>query len=158
MCITYNDYGQVIHRFSCSDTAISYDRSPLAYHELTDLDNLKCGWKLLQEWIWACSPHIRGTYHDYRALIHQMLPLANKLIVVYYRRAYELSREIILSHDATGMEHELLHHFVQTLSRNGEHGYIQTFEGLLCMHKLFFHSLIMWCLLLYASHKSQTFM
>jgi hypothetical protein len=52
-----------------------------------------------------------GTYRDYHALIRQLLPFANEFIVAYYRRVYELSREITLSHDATGMQHDLLHHF-----------------------------------------------
>jgi hypothetical protein len=123
MCINYNAYGQLLHRFLHNDTAITHDSSPLSYHELTALDNISCGWKLLQECIWACSPHMSGTYSDYRALVRQLLPLANELIVTYYHRVYELSREIRMSHIATGMQHELLHCFVQTLSLNGDHGY-----------------------------------
>jgi hypothetical protein len=114
MCINYNAYGQVLHRFLHNDTAITHDSSPLAYYELTALDHIACGWKLLQEWILACNPHMSVTCHDCRALIHQLLSLANELIVTYYHHVYKVSREITLSHNATGMQHELLLHFVQT--------------------------------------------
>jgi hypothetical protein len=75
---------------------------------------------------------VSGTYRDSRALVRQMLPLANELTVTFYRRVYELSREITLSHDATGMQHELLHNFMQSLSHNGDHKYTRnTLQSLL---------------------------
>jgi hypothetical protein len=67
-----------------------------------------------------------GTYHDYRALVCQLLPLANDLTINKYCRIYELSRElsreILFSNEPTGMHHKLLHHFMQALSHNGDHG------------------------------------
>jgi hypothetical protein len=51
------------------------------------------------------------------------MPFDNDMIVRYYHKVHKLSREIILSQDATGMQHELLHHFVQSLCHNGDHGF-----------------------------------
>jgi hypothetical protein len=44
-----------------------------------------------------------------------LIPIANELIVVYFHKVRDLSRDIILSHDVTGMQHEVIHHFVTSL-------------------------------------------
>jgi hypothetical protein len=64
-----------------------------------------------------------GTYQEYQVLIHQLMPTENELVVNLCHIICESSREITLSHDATAMQHELFHHFVQALSRNGDHGH-----------------------------------
>jgi hypothetical protein len=48
MCINYNAYGQVLHRYILSDMDITHEHSHLAYHELTALEIITFGWKLLQ--------------------------------------------------------------------------------------------------------------
>jgi hypothetical protein len=43
MCVNYNAYGRVLHQFLQTDADIAKDRSPNASHELTALDNIRCG-------------------------------------------------------------------------------------------------------------------
>jgi hypothetical protein len=45
------------------------------------------------------------------------------MIVTFYHRFHNLSHEIHLSRDTKGMQHELLQHFVQVLSPNGDYGF-----------------------------------
>jgi hypothetical protein len=55
-----------------------------------------------------------------------MLPVHNETILAYFQRTQDLSREITLSRDASGMLHELLHHFLQALYANGDSGFTRT--------------------------------
>jgi hypothetical protein len=65
MCVSYNAYGQVLHRYLQTDVAFAKDLNPTASHELTALDSIHCGWQLFQEWVWACSPHMNGVFRDF---------------------------------------------------------------------------------------------
>jgi hypothetical protein len=122
MCINFNAFGLVLHRFMWSRAPITFSRSPSAYHELTALRHVTCGWTLFQELIWACSPHMNGSFRDYRSDIRLCLPQAQELIASFFLRIQELSHEIELSRDCSGMQHELLHHFVQILGKNTDAG------------------------------------
>jgi hypothetical protein len=62
MCINFNAFGLVLHRFMWSRAPITFSRSPSAYHELNVLRHVTCGWTLFQELIWACSPHMNGSF------------------------------------------------------------------------------------------------
>jgi hypothetical protein len=115
MRVTYNMYGQMLYRHLHSATIIDFSLCPNAYHELAALDSIKCGGQLLQEWVWSCSPHMNGLFRDFRHEIRQVLPVANELSFLFYHRTQDLAREIVLSLDATGMQHGLLHHFIQAL-------------------------------------------
>jgi hypothetical protein len=42
------------------------------------------------------------------------------MIALFFLRVQELSHEITISHDQSGMQHELLHHFVQALGKNSD--------------------------------------
>jgi hypothetical protein len=55
-----------------------------------------------------------------------MLPVHNETILAYFQRTQDLSREITLTRDASGMLHELLHHFLQALCANGDSGFTRT--------------------------------
>jgi hypothetical protein len=55
-----------------------------------------------------------------------MLPVHNETILAYFQRTQDLSREITLARDASGMLHELLHHFLQSLCANGDSGFTRT--------------------------------
>jgi hypothetical protein len=55
-----------------------------------------------------------------------MLPVHNETILAYSQRTQDLSREITLTRDASGMLHELLHHFLQALCGNGDSGFTRT--------------------------------
>jgi hypothetical protein len=48
MCINFNAFGLVLHRFLWVGTPITFGRSPTAYHELTALRHITCGWTILQ--------------------------------------------------------------------------------------------------------------
>jgi hypothetical protein len=124
MCVNYNDFEQVLHRHLHSESIITHSRSPSIYHELTALDGIKYDWELLQELIWACSPHINGIFQNWRASIHQLIYSVNTLILTYYHLVQDLLREILLSQDTTGMLYELIYHFVNIVCNNGDHGYI----------------------------------
>jgi hypothetical protein len=122
MCITFNTFGLVMHRFLCSGTPIKFGNSPASYHELTAFHHLDCGWTLLQELTWACSPHMNRPFRDYQLNIRLCLPNAHELISLFFLRIQELSHDITLSRDCSGMQHELLHHFVTVLGKNMDTG------------------------------------
>jgi hypothetical protein len=65
---------------------------------------------------------MNGSYQDYRSNIHICLPEAQLLIASFFLRIQELPHEIVLSRDCSGMQHELLHHFVQVLDKNTDAG------------------------------------
>jgi hypothetical protein len=58
MCINYNVFRLVLHRFMWSGNSVTFSRSPIAYHDLTALQHIECGWTILQEFVWACIPHM----------------------------------------------------------------------------------------------------
>jgi hypothetical protein len=66
---------------------------------------------------------MNGMFCDFHSMIQQLMPFAKDLIVPYYHKVHKLSQEIILSQDATGMQHKILHHFVQSLCHNGLYGF-----------------------------------
>jgi hypothetical protein len=123
MCITYNAYGQVLYRHLYSDNVVSTTDCLNYVHELTALDATICGWQILQEWVWACNPHIDGPFCNYHLQIQVVLPIVNEMIVAFYHRVHYLSHEIQLSRNATGMQHELMHNLVQFLICNGDYGF-----------------------------------
>jgi hypothetical protein len=123
MGVNYNAYGQVLYRYLHWDATISMTSCPSAYYELTSHDTIKCGWQLLQEWIWSCSPHMNGHYQYFRLQINDILPVANKMIFTFYHRAQELSHYIQLSCDTIGIQHEFMYHLVQGLCCNGNYGF-----------------------------------
>jgi hypothetical protein len=86
MCINYNAFGLVLHRFPWGGTPITVGCSPTAYHELTALRHIACGWTLLQELTSASSPHMNGSFHDYRLNIHQCIPKAQEMSAVFCLR------------------------------------------------------------------------
>jgi hypothetical protein len=49
MCINFNAFGLVLHRFVWSGTPIKFGNVPASYHELTALHRLTSGWTLFQE-------------------------------------------------------------------------------------------------------------
>jgi hypothetical protein len=55
-----------------------------------------------------------------------MLPVHNETILAYFQRTQDLSREITLARDTSGMLHELLHHFLQALCANRDSGFTRT--------------------------------
>jgi hypothetical protein len=80
---------------------------------------------------------MNGLFHDYHStIISQLVPSANSMIVTCYHLIQDLSREITLSLDSTGMHHELMYHFVYVLCKIGDHGYtrnaIQSFLIKMC--------------------------
>jgi hypothetical protein len=109
-----------------NDTMLSLARIPDAFHALTALRHVTCGCTLFQELVWTCSPHMNGLFMEYKQHSHACLPVSGELIAVYYQRVQYLSREIELSRDVSGMQHELLRHVVNILSQNGD-------SGLTCM-------------------------
>jgi hypothetical protein len=118
MCINVNAFGLVLSRFMWSRAPITFSRSPSAYRELTALHHITCGWTLFQELIWACSPRMNGSFRDYHCDIRVCLPKAQELIASFFLRIQKLAHEIVFSCDFSGMQHELLHHFVQVLGKN----------------------------------------
>jgi hypothetical protein len=126
LCCNVDAYGHILYLHLQSPSVISAERCPLAYQECIALRSVTCDWSLFQELIFVCSPHLRGTFRDYRLNIQQILPVHNETILVYFQRTQDLSREITLARDASGMLHELLHHFLQALCANGESGFTRT--------------------------------
>jgi hypothetical protein len=116
-------YGHILYLHLQSPLVISDERCPLAYQEFIALCSVTCGWSLFKELVFACSPHLRGTFRDYRLNIWQMLPVHNETILAYFQRTPDLSRKVTLARDASGMLHELLHHFLQALCANGDIGF-----------------------------------
>jgi hypothetical protein len=55
-----------------------------------------------------------------------MIPVHDETILAYFQRTQDLSREITLARDASGMLHELLHHFLQALCAHGDSGFTRT--------------------------------
>jgi hypothetical protein len=123
MYIKYNDYGQMVYRYMHSTCTVNVTSRPRDFNELTALDIIKCGWKLLQEGIWAYSPQMNGPYRDSCFQLWELLPFVNEMIVTFYHRVQELAHEITLSCDTTGIQHELLHHFIKTFCNNGDYGF-----------------------------------
>jgi hypothetical protein len=105
-----------------TNNPIAFECSPNSYNELTALRHITCGCTLLQEFMWACSPHMNGPFRDYHQDIHICLPKATELIVLYFLRIQELSLEIFLGRYISGMQHKLLHHFVHNLIQNLDSG------------------------------------
>jgi hypothetical protein len=68
--------------------------------------------------VWASSPHINGSFWEYRLNIRQCVPKAQEMMPVFFLQIQELSHEITLSRDQSGMQHKLLHHFVAALRKN----------------------------------------
>jgi hypothetical protein len=62
MYINFTAFGLVLHRFMRIRALIMFNRSPSAYHELTALRYVTRGWTLFQELVWACSPHMNGSF------------------------------------------------------------------------------------------------
>jgi hypothetical protein len=122
MCINYNAFGLVLHPFLWNGIPITFANSPKAYHELTAPCHITCVWTLFQELLWSCTPHMNGQFRDYRRAIHLCVSVSGVLIEFYFLRIQELSHEVLLSHAVLGIQHELLHHFVKTLSQNTNAG------------------------------------
>jgi hypothetical protein len=122
MCVSINDLGLVLHRFVRTSKPITFERSPNSYHEFTATRHITCGWTRLQEFLWTCIPHMNGSFRDYHKYIHICLQKATELISVYLLRIQELSHAIVLNRDISGMQHELLHHFVHNLSQHVDSG------------------------------------
>jgi hypothetical protein len=76
VCINYNAFGLVLHRYLWSGIPVTFGPSPTVYHELAPFRQIKCGWTLLQEFVWACSPHMNGSFRDYRLDIRACIPKA----------------------------------------------------------------------------------
>jgi hypothetical protein len=91
MCINYNDYGQMVYRYTHSTGTINFTSCPHAFHELPALDSIKCGWQFLHEWIWTCSPQMNAPYFYYRLQLRELLHVANEMIVTFYHRVQELA-------------------------------------------------------------------
>jgi hypothetical protein len=100
--------------------------SPDAFHALTALQHVTCGWTLFKELVWTCSPHMNGSFKDYRQNIRARLPVSSESTALYFQRIQDLSREIDLSHNVSGMQHELLYHCFHILSQNGDSGLTHT--------------------------------
>jgi hypothetical protein len=126
LCCNVDAYGHILYLHLQSPLVISAERCPLAYQEFNALHSVTCGWSLFQELVFARSPHLRGTFHDYQLNIRQMLPVHNETILAYFQRTQDISREITLARDASDMLHELLHHFLQALCENGDSGFTRT--------------------------------
>jgi hypothetical protein len=65
---------------------------------------------------------MNGSFRDYRFDICTCTPNAQELVELFFLRVQELLHEITLSRDQSGMQHELLHHFVQVLGKNSDSG------------------------------------
>jgi hypothetical protein len=122
MCIIFNAFGKVLHRFIWNGTKITFDKSPDAFHALTSLRHISCGWTLFQELLWARSPHTNGPFRDFLSNTVSCLPISGELIAIYVQRVQYISQKIYICQDKSGMQHELLHHFVYILSQNDASG------------------------------------
>jgi hypothetical protein len=118
--------GQMLFIYLTTPYVISSERAPLAYHELVALRSESCGWSLFQAFVCAYSPHLGGSFRDYRLQIHSLLPIQHETILDFYKRPQDLAQEISLSRDASGIAHDLLHHYVVTLRANGDSGFTRT--------------------------------
>jgi hypothetical protein len=54
---------------------------------------------------------MNGSFFDYRLDTCTCTPNVQELTALFFLRVQELSHEITLSRDQSGMQHELLHHF-----------------------------------------------
>jgi hypothetical protein len=86
MCITFNAFGLILHCIMWSRAPITFTHSPSAYHDLTALIHVTCGWTLFQELVWACSPHKNGSFRDIRSNIRICLPKVQELIASFFLR------------------------------------------------------------------------
>jgi hypothetical protein len=120
MSINYTTFDQVLLSYLWSGNPLSFDVCPNTYHEFTALRHVSCGWNLFQELVWACSTHMNGQFRDFHHDIRSCLPTSQERIALYFQRVQDLSHEIFLSREVSGMKHELLHHFVHILSQNGD--------------------------------------
>jgi hypothetical protein len=75
-----------------------------------------------QEFTWNYSLHTNGPFHDCCINIQLCIPTTQELIALHFLHIQELSHEITLSQDCSGMQNELLHHFVTIPGKNMDTG------------------------------------
>jgi hypothetical protein len=123
MCVNLNAFSLVLHHFIWTNSPIAFEGSLKSYHELTALlHGSTNGWTLLQEFIWSCSQYMNSPFWYYHHDIHLCFPNDNGLIDLVFLPIQELSHDIFLSRDISGMQHELLHNFVHNFSQNVDSG------------------------------------
>jgi hypothetical protein len=66
---------------------------------------------------------MNGPFRDFRLQISEVLPLADKHMFTVYHRSQYMAHENAHSFESTGMEYDLVHHFVQALCHNVDFGF-----------------------------------